>query len=245
MKLGRRPRVFDSRIPRLTELKTAYPPAVNYLTALPDNTGDYYNNTLGDCTCAALYHAIQIWSANTGVITNVGAFNAVRLYERTSGYQWDKPETDQGGIVQSVLAYVLNHGAPVGPHGRRRNRLSAYVEISPSHQPLIQAAIYQCGVVYIGFTVPAYLMNAGAVWTVQNTDNAIIGGHAVAVGGYDGQGVDVISWGAKYRMTWEFFFRYVDEAYALADRKWFKETGKTLNGLTLAEMESLMDHLRA
>ena len=79
--------------------------------------------------------------------------------------------------------------------------------------------------------VPIYGM--AAVW-------AIVGGHAVIVAGYNAGGLRVISWGSYYTMTWSFWSRYVDEAYALADPDWFRATGIDPFGMSLPELESQM-----
>ncbi len=39
----------------------------------------------------------------------------------------------------------------------------------------------------------------------------------MALPDYNANGATVISWGEKYTMTWEFFAKYVDEVYAIAD----------------------------
>ena len=71
----------------------------------------------------------------------------------------------------------------------------------------------------------------------------IIGGHAVILAGYDDQGARVISWGQYYTMTWEFFGKFVDEVYAIADSEWIESTGQTPGGLTLDQLEAQMQAL--
>ena len=68
-KLGRLARSHDKHIPMLHTLvagKALEPvvPAVDYTKGMPANLGMMKNDTLGDCTCAAYYHAIQVWSIN-------------------------------------------------------------------------------------------------------------------------------------------------------------------------------------
>jgi len=71
-----------------------------------------------------------------------------------------------------------------------------------------------------------------------------VGGHAVGLAGYDASGARVISWGQYYTMTWDFFAKYVDEIYAIADQTWVSAKGKTPGGLTLQELEVQMQALR-
>ncbi|MGH7096890.1 MAG: hypothetical protein ACREE4_04395, partial [Stellaceae bacterium] len=82
------------------------------------------------------------------------------------------------------------------------------------------------------------------VWSVDPSDPQIVGGHAVVLPGYTSDGIKVISWGEFYTMTWEFFAKYVDEVYAIADPTWIARDGKTPGGLTLEELEAQMQALR-
>jgi hypothetical protein len=66
-KLGRLHRTYDPRIPHMSALlagQTPAPPpaAIDYTKGMPQNLGMMLNDTLGDCTCAAFYHALQAWS---------------------------------------------------------------------------------------------------------------------------------------------------------------------------------------
>jgi hypothetical protein len=113
----------------------------------------------------------------------------------------------------------------------------------------VKRTIYDCGVAYIGFNVPQYIMPPNAdplpVWDVNpNADNTIIGGHAVVLAGYDANGARVISWGEYYTMTWAFFAQFVDEAYAIADAMWITAKNATPGGLTLQQLEQAMQALK-
>jgi hypothetical protein len=62
-----------------------------------------------------------------------------------------------------------------------------------------------------------------AIWDVEpKADNTIVGGHAVVLAGYNASGAWVISWGQYDTMTWAFFEKFVDEAYAITDPLWTK-----------------------
>lgn len=252
-KLGRRPRTFNPRIPHLSALRatrTLAPPpeSVDWTQKLRPPLGMMLNDRLGDCTCAAFYHARQVWSANAEVaqITDPDQ-DVLRLYEVACGYNPNDPNTDQGGVEQDVLAYLLKTGAPTGTGGAR-DRIVAFVEVDPRNIDDVKRMINECGLAYIGFNVPQNIMpqdgEPPAVWTVDHANSQIIGGHAVVLPGYDSQGADVISWGQKYKMTWEFFSTFVDETYAIADRVWIEATGLTPLGLSLAELEAQMQALR-
>jgi len=254
-KLGRTPRAHDPRIPHLSALLagqtiTPPPPSADYTKGMPANLGMMLNDTLGDCTCAAVYHAIQVWTFNASQGKNMVTqpdSDVERLYELACGYKPNTPGEGPGGNEQHVLKYLLAKGAPTGPTGSTTDRIAAFVEVDPRNLDDVKSTINDCGVAYIGFNVPANIMppdgEPPAVWTV--VPNAkLIGGHAVVLAGYDANGARVISWGQYYTMTWQFFSTYVDEVYAIADQDWVEATGKTPGGISLTQLEQQMQALK-
>lgn len=255
-KLGRLARGHDKRIPMMHDLTVGIaqlppPLAVDFTKNMPSNLGMMLNNTLGDCTCAAFYHALQVWSFNSGAPVDTEPDTDVKLlYEKACGYNPAQGGEGPGGNEQKVLTYILREGAPGGPNGTQVKKIDAFVEIAVTNLDNIKRTIADCGVCYIGFNVPQFIMPPGkaplSVWDVDpQGDNTIVGGHAVVLAGYNAQGARVISWGQYYTMTWAFFGKFVDEAYAIAGPEWFTADGKTLGGLTLAQLEAAMKALKS
>jgi hypothetical protein len=255
-KLGRSPRSHNPKIPLMHTLLEGQPlepvqPAVDYTVKMPANLGMMANDTLGDCTCAAFYHAIQVWSFNSEKkIETEPDVDVVDLYEQACGYNPKQGGEGPGGNEQHVLTYILKQGAPFGPRGQQRHKITAFVEVDVKNLDNIKRAIYDHGVAYIGFNVPQYIMPPDApplsVWDVEpKADNTIVGGHAVVLAGYNANGARVISWGQYYTMTWAFFEKFVDEAYAIADPEWINKTNLTPGGLTIQQLEQAMQALRA
>src|ERR1700683_2628462 len=97
-KLGRLARSHNDKIPMLHTLLEGQPlepvkPAVDYTAGMPAGAGMMGKNTLGDCTCAAFYHAIQVWSFNSEKkIENEPDVDVVELCEQGCAH---KPQ--QGG----------------------------------------------------------------------------------------------------------------------------------------------------
>jgi hypothetical protein len=253
-KLGRLARSYDKRIPMLHTLlagKALEPvvPAVDYTKGMPANLGMMKNDTLGDCTCAAYYHAIQVWSFNA--LKNIETepdVDVEDLYEQACGYKPSQGGEGPGGNEQHVLTYILKKGAPFGPGGQQRHKMVAFVEVDVKNTDNVKRSIYDCGVAYIGFNVPQYIVPQNAeppaVWDVNpKADNTIVGGHAVVLAGYDANGARVISWGQYYAMTWAFFAKFVDEAYAIADPTWINAKNQTPGGLSIQELEQAMQEL--
>jgi hypothetical protein len=257
-KLGRTPRSHDPRIPHLSALLAGAqlppPPAsVDYTKGMPADLGMMLNDTLGDCTCAAVYHAIQVWTfvATKGANMDTEPDSDVKkLYELACGYNPSQGGEGPGGNEQHVLTYLLKRGAPTGASGNTVNKIAAFVEVDPRNTDDVKRTINDCGVAYIGFNVPAYIMPTGgdppAIWdyTPAQANAKIVGGHAVVLAGYDANGARVISWGEYYTMTWAFFAKWVDETYAIADQDWVDATGKTVGGLSLQQLEQQMQALK-
>jgi hypothetical protein len=253
-KLGRLHRTYDPRVPHMSALLAGQtlvppPPRQDWTAGMPPNLGMMLNDTLGDCTCAAVYHAMQVWSFNAGGAMQTQPDGDVeKLYILACGYNPRLGGEGPGGNEQHVLTYLLKKGAPIGPDGASRNKIAAFVEVDPRNTDDVKRTINDCGVAYIGFNVPQYIVPAPPstppqVWDVQQTNNAIVGGHAVVLAGYDQNGARVISWGQYYTMTWAFFAQYVDEVYAIADATWISTKGTSPGGLSLDELESQMQAL--
>jgi hypothetical protein len=254
-KLGRTHRTYDPRIPHMSALLAGQtlpppPPKVDWTLEMPNALGMMLNDRLGDCTCAAFYHALQVWSFNADQqkMDTEPDLDVEKLYVQACGYNPRVPGEGPGGNEQKVLKYLLNKGAPAGPTGKLRHKIAAFVEIDPRNTDDVKRAINECGVVYIGFNVPQNIVPQGspppAVWNVDPSNPAIVGGHAVVLPGYDANGAKVISWGEYYTMTWDFFAKYVDEVYAIADSTWLSAKGTTPGGLTMDELEAQMQGLQ-
>src|SRR5208282_4463950 len=127
-KLGRLARTHDKRIPMLHTLMAGMAPQpvkpeVDYTKGMPANLGMMLNDTLGDCTCAAVYHALQVWSYNaSGQIDTEPDTDVEKLYILACGYNPRVPGEGPGGNEQHVLTYLLKTGAPTGATGQTRNR---------------------------------------------------------------------------------------------------------------------------
>ncbi|MGB7747766.1 MAG: hypothetical protein WBN75_10815 [Verrucomicrobiia bacterium] len=253
-KLGRLHRTYDPRVPHMSALlagQTLTPPpaSADYTKGMPPNLGMMLNDTLGDCTCAAVYHAMQVWSFNaeSKMVTQPDP-DVEKLYIQACGYNPRVPGEGPGGNEQHVLTYLYQTGAPIGPKGAARHKIAAFVEVDPRNVDDVKRTIIECGLAYIGFNVPQSVQPPGApppaVWDYVPSQSNIIGGHAVILAGYNNNGARVISWGQYYTMTWEFFAYFVDEVYAIADNEWVESTGKTPGGMTLDQLEVQMNALK-
>lgn len=255
--LGRKPRRFDPRIPHFSALRTMLklraalpqaPTSINWTGALPAQLGMMLNDQLGDCAEAGYFHSWQVWTQNAqaGCVTEPDA-TVEKLYEDGTGFNPNaapvngQNPTDQGTDLQSLLTFLVNTGALLADG--TRHKILAFFEVDPTNPGDVDLVTAECGLVYLGFNVPAYLPEApGSLWDVNaSADNSIIGGHCVISAEYTPQRRGIISWGSDtYAMTPAFWGQFVDECYAIIDPLWIEATGKTPFGLSEADCQALM-----
>ena len=92
LRLGRLHRTYNPRIPHMSALLAGQkllppPPSVDYTSGMPGNLGVMRNDSLGDCTCAAYFHARQVWTFNAEqhMVTEPDS-DVVKLYVLACGY---------------------------------------------------------------------------------------------------------------------------------------------------------------
>ena len=181
------------------------------------------NDTYGDCTIAALAHAITVYSGLTGKKKIWNTKDIVKLYfHLTKGVDSGLAELD-----------VLNYWQSNKVDG---DKILAYVSIDVKNKTHIQQAIKMFGGVYLGFQVQENCIqefNAGKPWTPGRLTND---GHAVYAVGYDNKGVTVLTWGNTQKATWSWWLECVDEAYAILPPE-AKKSGFA-QGFNFAQLQS-------
>ena len=238
-KLGKKPKRVDPRTLQLKkylkpEALPAPPASVDWSEKMGP-LGAMLNDTLGDCTCAAVGHCIQEWTSDTEAAPVILPDSTIlSFYEAVSGYNPTTGANDDGAVVLDVLNYWRQNG--VGG-----DTLNAYAEVEVDQQ-MVETATDIFGNTYLGLQMPLSAQGQ-TTWTVPpggatgNGAPGSWGGHAVPVVAYDANGVTVISWGARYQATWAFVTTYCDEAYALIDTDWLAQ-GEAPSGVDLAQLQS-------
>jgi hypothetical protein len=190
-----------------------------------------------------------VWTFNaTGKLLDIPESHVRLLYQQACGYDPTQPGPGPQGCCQLVLTHLLQRGAPCGNKELQHEKIAAFVEVDPRDVLTIKHIIADCGVCYIGLRVPQSLTQPGqpvpAVWDCNpSVDNTIVGGHAAVVAGYDAETLRVISWGQVYRMTWNFFLAFVDEAYAIVHRPWLDAERNTPGRLPPEQLAAAMKPL--
>jgi hypothetical protein len=179
------------------------------------------NDLWGDCTFAADGHIIeqQTWFGRgfEGLVTTADALHAYSVvggFDENAGPPGENP-TDNGAQVQDALNYLRKQGF----HARK---IAAFAELDVADMNKIKLATAEFGCLSIGFNFPKSAMdqfNAGEPWTVVN-GSPLDGGHCVVVAGYDANWIYVVTWGAIQRMSYGFWAKYVDEAWAVISLAW-------------------------
>jgi hypothetical protein len=193
------------------------------------------NDSLGDCTCAAVGHMIMNWTANTSTVITPTDNEIVQAYSAVSDYIPGNESTDNGAVELDVLNYWKSTG--IAGH-----KILGFATLDVQNIEQVKAAIFLFGGVYTGFEVPQYAMNENN-WVVQNTDTQIIGGHAVPYFGYGRGGATCVTWGKTQPASWEFWQKYTDEAYAVVSQDWINTASqKAPSGL---DLQTLLTDLQA
>src|SRR6185437_10218272 len=99
----------------------------------------------------------------------------------TQGLDPANPGAFQGTVLQSLLSLLVDQGITM-PDGSVQ-KLFAFCEVDPRNDADLNLVTFECGAVYLGFDVPAYLQSlfsAGSTWDVNPAgDHTSIGGHCI------------------------------------------------------------------
>ncbi len=214
-RFGKHPPKIDYRTLRfanyLTPAIAPPPPSDNVLTRVCDalKTTDVTklfpldgNDTLGDCTIAALAHAVTTYRGLLGKEHIMSQQAVVKLYMHLTG------GVDSGLNELDVLNYW--HQNPVSG-----DEIITYVSVDPKNHTHVEQAMHMFGGVYLGFQVQENCIqefDARQPWTPGKLTTD---GHAVYAVAYDPNGVTVLTWGNTQVGTWDWWDECVDEAYAI------------------------------
>lgn len=161
-----------------------------------------FNDSLGDCTIAALAHAETVYGGLVGKRQIMAAADVKKLYLKLSG------GVDSGLNELDVLNYWRKTGAG-------GEKITAYASIKPKNHQHVMQAINLFGGVYLGFQCQENVLkdfDAHKPWTPGKLTED---GHAVYATSYDASGVTVLTWGTTQKGTWAWWDECVDESYAL------------------------------
>ena len=191
------------------------------------------NDSWSDCVFAGDGHIIDQqtalgWGHETTVSTAqaLKGYSVVTGFDPSAGSPGNNP-TDNGAQVQDGLNYLRKTGMA-------GHKIAAFAELTVTDIEKVKLGVAQCGCLSIGFNFPTSAMsqfNAGLPWTVVKGAR-ISGGHCVIVVGYDADWLYVVTWGQVQKMGYDFWAKYVDEAWVPVSDDWAGE-GATPDGVDL------------
>jgi len=220
-KLGKAPAKRDKRNFRfaaLLEAAPALPPSYDFDTKHPGiPTPMFANDTLGCCVIAGRAHqTLRFEDIEQGSVMMISDKDITRQYFKETG------GADSGLVVLDSLGEWRHKGWKVGKH---TYLIQAYAEVDRGDHALVSQAIFADVGVGIGVSLPKSAqteIQTGQPWattTGPGSQPGSWGGHYVYVCGYTPAGPVCVTWGRKQQMTWAWFDRYCDEAYAIFDAK--------------------------
>jgi len=235
MKLGKKAPRHDPRTLKLARYMPELPPvppAVDW-TWGETNWPMYKNDEIGDCTCAAMAHQIHSWTKAAGSELILPEETVIGAYEAVGNYTPGDDSTDNGAVELDVLKWW--RGSGIGGH-----KINAFLSVDHTSVGHFKTCVAILGGCYIGIALPKTAEDQDSKWSVvPGKDGSDApgswGGHAVVVLGYNGDGVIFVSWGTVMTMTWDFFAKYVDEAWAVLSFDFLKN-GKSPGGLDVGAL---------
>jgi hypothetical protein len=200
------------------------------------------NDRLGDCTCAGILHARQLWRAAAGVTYLPTNAEVDALYQNF-GYDPADPSTDQGAVETDVLKFCQKTGFADG------DKLGPVVALDVGDSDQLRYTIWQLAVAYMGVALPISAQTQ-SVWDVVKLSPKLIapgswGLHCIIAVDYGPEGVWVVTWGKLMLMTWSFWAAYIDETYAIASDDFINAQGQTPLGLDLAGLDAATESIAA
>jgi len=215
-RFGKLPALHDYRTLRFRDYLTpkvpAPPPSFDALARVFDNLGTSDvatlfpmdgNDTVGDCTIAALAHAITLFRGFVNRKPSImPAARVLKLYYSLTG------GVDSGLAELNVLNYWRQHKVS-------GEDILAYVSIEPKNHAHVQQAAAMFGGVYLGFQCQANCQQEFEAHEPWAPGPLTKDGHAVLAVGYDAASLTMLTWGSTQKGTWAWWDECVDEAYAI------------------------------
>jgi len=172
------------------------------------------NDVHGDCVIAGRAHQTlrfeHLEQRRTITITDQDVLN-----------EWRKENgnTEDGLYVLESLKLWRSEGWTIGG---KNYKIKAFAQNNPSDKTEIKTTIANDVGIGLGLAMPdswSGEFNAGKSWTDTRLPPNPYNGHYVYVVGYTPTSLTCITWAKKQRMSWAFFTKYTDEAYAIIDAK--------------------------
>jgi hypothetical protein len=192
----------------------------------------FANDHYGDCVIAGRAHqTLRFELIEQKKKLQITDKDVLREYMKETG------GADTGLVVLDSLKLWRKPGWNAA---KRKYSIKVFSELNRgNHNQVKQAIVLDVGV-GLGLSLPLSAQGqfqSGKPWDVVSGPNGrpnSWGGHYVLVPGYTKIGPVCVTWGTKHQMTWAFFDKYCDEAYAIIDAIDTPKKKRALDSKTLA-----------
>jgi hypothetical protein len=220
----------------LTGVVPEHPGQADYLNGV--EFGLYSNDRFGVCGPTAIANDRRHVTAKlVGQMAAPSQEDVFDLYRRSGnpGFNpdlpWDHPDQQDNGVVmQEMLDALLRDGiGGVKP--------LAFARVDVDNDAELRAAIAIFGGLAMGVTLRTVQDQQLAAGVWDYAESPEWGGHAVLAGAYEAapDGVDIITWGQRVRMTREFIAEQLGEAWVVIWPEHLDDEG-FLAGVDLREL---------
>jgi len=241
-KLGKRP---PRRDPRTLKFKSILRPAIKVPREYDFDTAHravptpvFGNDRVGDCVIAGRAHqTLRFELVEQRKLINIVEDEVVQEYFLETGGE------DNGLVVlDSLKAWRRRGWIAAGS----RYFIKAFAEVDRARAADVKRSVFSDVGVGLGLAMPHTAQRefeAGKPWATTTGPGSMPGswgGHYVYVTGYTTLGPTCVTWGQKQRMSWAFFAKYCDEAYAVIDEL---DTPRKRRALDTAKIERFLNTL--
>jgi hypothetical protein len=244
-KLGKAPMKADRRNFKLAALLKAPPPAppeYDFDLKHPGiPTPMFANDVHGDCVMAARAHlTLRFEDIEQGSVLMITDKAVLAEYFKESG------GADSGlNMLDSLNEWRQKGWRPTSK--KNIYKIHAFAQVTPTNHAEVKAGVFLLVAAYVGLQLPQSAQSqiqTGQPWAVVSGAGSAPnswGGHCVMIPGYNPTGPVCVTWGRKQQMTWEFFDKYCDEAYAIVDEL---DSKKGKPGIDVQKLMELLNSLK-
>lgn len=241
-KLGKKParkhavqmRLDSYMKPAMRELEI--PDTFGHYDLVSGDIGVLGNDQYGDCVFAGAAHETMLWNAEAKRSVVFDTPSVLGDYSAVTGFNPNKPETDQGTDMELAAKYRRQTG--VRDAQGNRHRVGAYLGIDVGNLSDLTRATYLFGATGVGIMFPDSAMEQfakGEKWDVV-AHSSVEGGHYIPIVGHDGDYL-LYTWGKLQRATPDFIEKYMDEAVAYISEEALTN-GLSLEGFNLDQLQN-------
>ena len=186
------------------------------------------NDRFGCCTISGAGHLIQAANVEVHGLDVVPDDDQIQkqYFAITGG-------ADSGAVEVDVLRTWFNQGL------FGSNKIAAFAPVRVGNPLNIHSAVALFGSCYIGVSLPGSAMqqfSQGKPWAITPHDQ-IEGGHCVTIVGYDATYLYAVTWGQLQPITYPWFAKYCDEAWAVIPQS-FAEAGHNAGIIDIPHLRS-------